>query len=163
MDDQGTNRAGGGVRFRKLRIAWSVFWGMACILLAVLWVWSYWYWDRVNCQYSGLAHVIRIMSIRGGAYIELKDYDSSIGVFQTQLSKLTNGVAILDNNGNQVHNWWFYKFDDSAYVPYWMVTLPTGALAAAPWFGCRFKLRTSLIATTLVAVALGLAVYLARR
>src|SRR4051795_652243 len=31
----------GGMRFRKLRIAWSVFWGVACVLLIVLWVRSY--------------------------------------------------------------------------------------------------------------------------
>jgi hypothetical protein len=29
------------MRFRKLRIAWSVFWGIACVLLIVLWVRSY--------------------------------------------------------------------------------------------------------------------------
>src|SRR3954465_12938116 len=30
-----------GMRFRKLRIAWSVFWGVVCVLLIVLWVRSY--------------------------------------------------------------------------------------------------------------------------
>src|SRR4051794_6882666 len=29
------------MKFRKLRIAWSVFWGLACVLLIVLWVRSY--------------------------------------------------------------------------------------------------------------------------
>ena len=29
------------MRFRKLRIAWSVFWGLAAVLLIVLWVRSY--------------------------------------------------------------------------------------------------------------------------
>src|ERR1041385_8383713 len=29
------------MRFRKLRIAWSVFWGLACILPIVLWSTSY--------------------------------------------------------------------------------------------------------------------------
>jgi hypothetical protein len=31
------------MRFRKLRIAWSVFCGLGCLLLIVLWVWSYLY------------------------------------------------------------------------------------------------------------------------
>ena len=31
----------GGMRFRKLRIAWSVVCGVACVLLIVLWVRSY--------------------------------------------------------------------------------------------------------------------------
>ena len=34
------------MRFRKLRIAWSVFWGLACVLLIVLWVRSYWFFDQ---------------------------------------------------------------------------------------------------------------------
>ena len=33
------------MRFRKLRIAWSVVWGIACVLLIVLWVRSYWQVD----------------------------------------------------------------------------------------------------------------------
>ena len=31
------------MRFRKLRIAWSVAWGIVCVLFIVLWVWSYWH------------------------------------------------------------------------------------------------------------------------
>src|SRR5262245_43126813 len=31
---------------RFLRIAWSVWWGILCVLLVVLWVRSYWRWDR---------------------------------------------------------------------------------------------------------------------
>ena len=30
------------MRFRKLRIAWSVAWGVVAVLLIVLWVRSYW-------------------------------------------------------------------------------------------------------------------------
>ena len=35
------------MRFRKLRIAWSVACGLACVLLIVLWARSYWWCD--NC------------------------------------------------------------------------------------------------------------------
>ena len=35
------------MRFRKLRIAWSVVWGLAAVLLIVLWVRSYWWHDCV--------------------------------------------------------------------------------------------------------------------
>ena len=43
-------------------------------------------------------------------------------------------------------------------VPHWFCVLTTVALAVAPWFrwSKRFSLRTLLIATTLVAVALGM-------
>src|SRR4051812_46463488 len=33
------------MRYRKLRIAWSVVWGIACVLLIALWVRSFSYWD----------------------------------------------------------------------------------------------------------------------
>ena len=47
-------------------------------------------------------------------------------------------------------------------VPYWFLILAAVAMAATPWLlSCRrFSLRTLLIATTLVAVVLGLVVWL---
>src|SRR6476661_7413421 len=35
------------MKFRKLRIAWSVLCGIACVLLILLWVRSYWWNDSV--------------------------------------------------------------------------------------------------------------------
>jgi hypothetical protein len=45
-------------------------------------------------------------------------------------------------------------------VPFWFIVLISLALAAAPWLRTRwrFSLRTLLLATTLVAVVLGLVV-----
>jgi hypothetical protein len=50
------------------------------------------------------------------------------------------------------------------YMPYWSITLILFGVGAAPWirWSKRFSLRTLLIATTLVAVVLGLVVYVAR-
>ena len=47
-------------------------------------------------------------------------------------------------------------------VPDWFLVLISLVSAAAPWlrWSCRFSLRTLLIATTLVAVVLGLVVWL---
>src|SRR4051794_39162743 len=55
------------MRLRKLRIAWSVFWGLACVLLIVLWVRSYFrvdmvVWDRVG----SISSESGIRSWRGG-------------------------------------------------------------------------------------------------
>jgi hypothetical protein len=47
-------------------------------------------------------------------------------------------------------------------IPYWSLVLVTPLLAVAPWIRWRFSLRTVLIATTLVAVVLGLIVYASR-
>src|SRR4051812_13876178 len=40
------------MRFRKLRIAWSVFWGVAAVLLIVLWVRSYWWAEGIEIRQS---------------------------------------------------------------------------------------------------------------
>jgi hypothetical protein len=50
-------------------------------------------------------------------------------------------------------------------VPLWFIVLISMAVATAPWLrvGWRFSLRTLLIATTLIAVGLGLAVCLTMR
>jgi hypothetical protein len=40
-------------------------------------------------------------------------------------------------------------------MPHWFTILLTATVAALPWFKWQFSLRTLLIATTLVAVALG--------
>ena len=47
-------------------------------------------------------------------------------------------------------------------VPYWWLVWPTSLLVMLPWIHWRFSLRTLLIATTLVAVVLGLIVWLWR-
>jgi hypothetical protein len=105
------------MRFRKLRIAFSVACGIACLLLIGMWVRSYWNLDQVYCQYPGLRFGFRIASLRGGAYIELRDYDSTSGVLRTRHGELSNGVAILNSDGNYVSNWFLYVFDrESAYV-----------------------------------------------
>jgi hypothetical protein len=49
------------------------------------------------------------------------------------------------------------------YFPYWFSILLVTTLAALPWLRWRFSLRTLLIATTLVAVVLGLIVWLLAR
>src|SRR3954470_13955494 len=44
------------MRFRKLRIAWSVVCGIACVLLIVLWVRSYTQLDIVTYRASGMVN-----------------------------------------------------------------------------------------------------------
>jgi hypothetical protein len=46
------------------------------------------------------------------------------------------------------------------HVPFWLLIIATIVLGSFPWLPHRFSLRTLLIATTLVAVVLGLIVWL---
>jgi hypothetical protein len=57
----------------------------------------------------------------------------------------------------------FVRRSTGIAIPYWSLALVTGCSAALPWFTYRFSLRTLLIATTLVGVVLGLAVWALRK
>jgi len=48
-------------------------------------------------------------------------------------------------------------------IPDWLLLLGIAASATLPWLHWCFSLRTLLIATTLLAVVLGLAVYVTRQ
>jgi hypothetical protein len=54
------------MRFRKLRIAWSVACGIACVLLIALWVRSFWWWDTVGIVYGDSL----ISSLQGRVYVD---------------------------------------------------------------------------------------------
>jgi hypothetical protein len=138
--------------FRKLRIAWSVFCGPACVLLIVLAVRSNWRGDVITC--------------RGGkALIGIESNRGRLAVFRT-----------ADRYGPDEFSWSLESYGPDEYVapralifvwpsgkcigaPHWFGVFALAGLAAFPWLRWRFSLRTLLIATTLVAVVLGLAVW----
>ena len=52
------------MKFRKLRIAWSIMCGVACVLLLSLWVRSYWHIDQFGKSLSSTKY-IGCQTIRG--------------------------------------------------------------------------------------------------
>jgi hypothetical protein len=48
-----SDRAPGPIRFRKLRIAWSVFWGSLCLLMITWWARSYRWQDGGFVKLTG--------------------------------------------------------------------------------------------------------------
>jgi hypothetical protein len=152
------------MRFRKLRIAWSVVWGLAGVLLIVLWVRSHYICDAINLRYRE-SHYAWIVAVRGGIILELTEIRNSRGF---------SGFAIDHLEATQMK---FPAFADvhwvrvlrlgnltEVYAPIWLPILFVAMIAAVPWLGWsnRFTLRTLLIATTLVAVVLGLIVWPSR-
>jgi hypothetical protein len=152
------------MRFRKLRIAWSVFWGAAAVLLIVLWVRSYWWCDNVIGP-LGATRSFCVWSDRG---------QLGICLVPQRLQSLADGGPWASG-----HAWlgdlsprdygftpWLPSWATENYVvaPTWLIALLIAAIAAASWmhWSIRFRLRTLLFATTLAAVVLGLIVYAAR-
>ena len=141
------------MNYRKLRIAWSVVWGVAAVLLIVLWVRSYWYGDVL--QFRSFPEDFGIGSVHGviGA-------DGNI-----------NPLKYILSSGWKL--WSYPTFEEMTpppflyecpslggfelNLPHWFLSLIFGTMAALPWIR-RFSLRSLLIATTLLAIVLGLIV-----
>jgi hypothetical protein len=164
------------MRFRKLRIAWSVVSGIACLLLIVLWVRSYWYRDfqiidisasrwmhlismhgRLSC---GFANVPSLAQLSEG-----RDY----GLWRRRFTELNGSTEIPPEARPPILQsllFYWHKYGDGVLIiiPYWFIVIATLMFGALSWIRWpkRFTLRTLLIATILVAVVLGLIVWLER-
>ena len=147
------------MRYRKLRIAWSVAWGVVAVLLIVLWVRSY-------SRAEGLTYITSKLS-RFGCNSEK---GAMFFVYTSTMFQGTAGLTYYRRLPNQeIHGlpWWQSWSDPSESgimfsLPYWLLSPATIILAALSWlrWSRRFSLRTLLIATTVVAVVLGLIVWL---
>jgi hypothetical protein len=153
------------MRFRKLRIAWLVVWGLAAVLLIVLWVRSYVRTDVVQGPLGG--NVACSAASMHGRLV------ASIGMFEIPIMSWLVHSSPSDEQGVEIPR----RIAPSGFalihsvgkwvihVPHWFALVGCAAFAAVPWlpwWSNRFSLRTLLIATTLVAVVLGLIVYFAR-
>jgi hypothetical protein len=146
------------MRFRKLRIAWSVMWGVACVLLVVLWLQSHSWFGSLVAPSRYKSGTARIES-GGGELLftwQTHDYPRSWTITS---SRITEGPP------TQLRYRWEWMFSNNYVViacPYWALVVASAAIAPMAWLRWRFSLRTLLIATTLVAVVLGLIVWTVR-
>jgi hypothetical protein len=144
------------MRFRKLRIAFSATCLVACVLLIALWVRSrhhrHNFLSRVTAN-----RVFATFSDQGMIAVEFgtNSYPQPRhGFFRSFATR-----------ADQITSRWSLQLNDKhSYltVPHWAVIAFVAAVGAAPWLRWRFSLRTLLIATTLVAVVLGLIVAVLR-
>src|SRR4029079_3921590 len=127
------------MKYRKLRIAWSVAWGIACLLLIVLWVRSYWRHDLFNMHRSSSQ-----MIFMGSKYgvIGVTDVDESeVTVRQPGWSTRPSLPPHESSTGFNVR---IYPKASIAEFPHWSLLLFMAALASSPWLPWRFSLRTLL-------------------
>ena len=139
------------MKYRKLRIAWSVMWGLAAVLLIALSVRSRDHFDDVGLAMSAqgrlyLSPKVNLLPLdeKGAAVETYKHFDGKITTIHVWNGKLTPRAGT------------------GPVIPYWPLVLVTSLLTVAPLIRRRFSLRTLLIATTLVAVVLGAIVYAVR-
>jgi hypothetical protein len=156
------------MRFCKLRIGWSVLCGLACILLIAVWVRSYWTTTYIATWYGqlslqpGAAELAIMDTSEAGVPVGTVIHVSSeawIEDFQEQVR--TYGMTVRGDHWSRV--WGTFNFQRYCILPYWFLTVIFAVLSGAPWLRRQFSVRTLLIATTLVALVLGLVVYTVRK
>jgi hypothetical protein len=157
------------MRFRKLRIAFSVACLIACALLIALWVQSYWVQYRIIYPTAGQG-VIEVDSAAGVVWVQEYDLWSPIKSNRSvEQFKLDDKVLAVVSEVRPKTFMRFARFDvnlemmvRTTVFPHWFLVLLAAGLAYVPWlpwWSQRFSLRTLLIATTLVAVILGAIIY----
>jgi hypothetical protein len=117
---------------RILRITWTGFWGLVALLLVVLWVRSY------SFSASQTANLDAA-----------KTWGGAIGSDSGEVSVCIVHMPIAFGPQDT----WFYA------VPYWYLLLLSPVFGVIPWLRWRFSISTLLLATTVIAVALGLGVW----
>jgi hypothetical protein len=147
---------------RGLRIAWSVWWGILCVLLVVLWVRSYWALDFIRTRPIGTR---QLYAMSGRGIVAIGSNDDPYGPQWEHTSYANAWIAPREEIPLHGFGYWRVPGGLLTSGPYWFLVLLSGTVAAFPWI-CfslrRFSLRSFLIATTLIAVVLGLAVWLVR-
>jgi hypothetical protein len=146
------------LRYRKLRIAWSMGCGIVCLLLIVLWVRSSW------CR----EFVYRVSALKASGVVidygmvrfdhlewtpSIADGDGPLGSPGWHRKTTYYSPQLADLLKHLLPGFVFTK--NLVTIPIWFLLLLFSTLAIAPWIR-RFSLRTLLIGTTLVAVVLGI-------
>jgi hypothetical protein len=149
------------MRFRKLRIAWSVLWGLACVLLIVLWVRSYTWLEGIDIPIA-TNRALQFGSLPGAFAVALRTVPEEFKVVRRPVEewrKLHKGPS----------QWWGgmmrSQSTKAVYLPFWLLVSCAAIFAAVPWKGQlrdRFSLRTLLIVMTFFGLLLGLVVYASR-
>ena len=158
---------------RMVRISWSVAWGVVAVVLCVFWVRSYWWRDMAFARNPdvGSTYAASLQGkLRIGFYREHRNSPADFSRWGVNVAPAAEMALSLERSpmpkrrralGFELVNYW----NPFAFaIPFWFLVLFLGATAAAPWirWSNRFSLRTLLIAITLVAVLLGLAVWAIR-
>jgi hypothetical protein len=143
--------------FRGLRIAWTVGFGILCLLLIALWVRSYWWIDVL----AGPDISDRLFSLTSNSS------GLTLAGYETSHPAVSPWSTTTFSSLNTHRSYFLFTIAQGpevcgAQTPHWFAVTLFATLAAVPWIRWRFSLCTLLIAVTLVAVGMGLIVYFAK-
>jgi hypothetical protein len=144
--------------FRKLRIAWSVVWGLITVLLIVLWLRSNYLLDDIYVP-LGPSSYLHASSVANHVGIGLGNSSPS-GTWFWGTLVVRDWRALVGDTPPEVVNHTIGIDHRTLVMAIWLPALLSCVIAVCPWLPLQFSLRTLLVATTLVAVVLGLIVWL---
>jgi hypothetical protein len=159
------------MKHRKLRIAWSVAWGVVVVLLCVLWVRSYWLVNRSEWHATNMpvffAESVAGRVLFGARQADEWDYKGWWWKSESvEDAEHLRDLLYFDPHDDHFEIAGFQLTRDSVgaslIAPYFFIVTAIAAIAAVPrlrW-SKRFSLRTLLIATTLITVVLGIIVWM---
>jgi hypothetical protein len=148
MDDQRIDRKGSGVRFRKPRIAWSIFCGLAVVLMVVLWTRSYSTNDNLAIRTGSARHSNVVLTSNWGFLQAL--FNQTIDV---------KGIKHFNQPAWERTDVGFeWRHDNAVKVPDLFPIVIALSCGVAPWihWSRRFSLRTVLLCMAILAAILGL-------
>jgi hypothetical protein len=156
------------MKHRKLRIAWSVAWGIVAVLLIALWVRSYWRTDilRLSTRQSVYSYLACYGEI--GVAIDWSPGSPSFpggsgkSVFFDSSAKMNSwepdeGHPLMNLCGFRLRNYLLNTYMRRVFtfsLPFWFAFLACLLFAMLPvvrW-SMHFSIRTLLIITTLIAI-----------
>jgi hypothetical protein len=147
------------MRFRKLRIAWSVVWSVVAVLFVLLWVRSYSWCERYCLPRIGTKMLGANSPIGNIVLTCTGDLYSGDGPYYWSAPAAPESMFHVYFPGPY---YWprLRPWEDGFWVilPMWLPIAMSIGLGFGPWLRYRFSLRTLLIATTLVAMVLGVIV-----
>src|ERR1700741_5475233 len=121
------------MRYRKLRIAWSVGGGVLCLLLIVLWVRSYSIADsgRFPAFHRTLIH---IQSGRGRIVAFTFPYSNEWKAGSTPIEHIGPEDVLTTPVISSRHHLQVYNGANRiAIIPYWPVIISVGFVVPSPW------------------------------
>ena len=121
------------MRYRKLRIAWSVVMGIACVLLIVLWVRSYWIQYIVRVPVTSERSIAASSEV-GHLWFAYQRFSN------TDWIEFDSGI-LSDDSAADFRSWagqLGFNLDNDAvgvaiYLPDWFAILTASAISVIPW------------------------------
>lgn len=157
------------MKYRKLRIAWSVAWGILCLILILAWLRNFWSADAAWMPLPGNGQ-LTVVSTDGQFVTSITNYGSrhygraipntpAVWGWQSFEPSKHSTMTVLVPWKKVVRYRIIANGDVEVSLPHWLLVIVSILIATSVWirWSWRYSIRTMLVITTLAAVVVALA------